>query len=31
MVYRTWDKMPDAQQQALLDRGDAVLANLEHL
>ena len=31
MVYRTWDKMPDAQQQALLDRGDAVLANLENL
>ena len=31
MVYRTWDKMPQAQQQALLDRGDAVLANLEHL
>ena len=31
MVYRTWDKMPPAQQQALLDRGDSVLANLEHL
>ena len=31
MVYRTWDKMPASQQQALLDRGDAVLANLESL
>ena len=31
MVYRTWDKMPAPQQQALLDRGDAVLANLESL
>ena len=31
MVYRTWDKMPALQQQALLDRGDAVLANLESL
>ncbi len=31
MVYRTWDKMQPAQQQALLDRGDAVLANLENL
>jgi hypothetical protein len=31
MVYRTWDKMQPAQQQALLDRGDAVLANLETL
>jgi len=31
MVYRTWDKMPPTKQQALLDRGDAVLANLEHL
>ena len=26
MVYRTWDKMDPAKQQALLDRGDAVLA-----
>ena len=31
MVYRTWDKMPAPQQQALLDRGDALLANLEQL
>jgi hypothetical protein len=31
MVYRTWDKMHAPQQQALLDRGDAVLANLEFL
>ena len=30
MVYRTWDKMQPAQQQALLDRGDVVLANLEN-
>ena len=31
MVYRTWDKMPASQQQALLQRGDEVLANLEQL
>ena len=31
MVYRTWDKMDPAKQQALLDRGDAVLHNLEQL
>ncbi|MBL6646061.1 MAG: cryptochrome/photolyase family protein [Flavobacteriales bacterium] len=31
MAYRTWDKMPAEKQQALLDRGDAVLANLENL
>lgn len=31
MVYRTWDKMPTSQQEALLDRGESVLANLENL
>lgn len=31
MAYRTWDKMPADKQKALLDRGDAVLANLENL
>lgn len=31
MAYRTWDKMPAEKQQALLDRGDAVLSNLETL
>ena len=31
MAYRTWDKMPPEKQDALLKRGDAVLANLETL
>ena len=31
MVYRTWDKMTPEKQQALLDRGDHVLDNLETL
>ena len=31
MAYRTWDKMPAEKQDALLERGDAVLANLETL
>lgn len=31
MAYRTWDKMPGATRQALLDKGDALLANIEDL
>ena len=31
MAYRPWDKMPAEKQEALLERGDAVLANLENL
>ena len=31
MAYRTWDKMAPDKKDALLTRGDAVLANLENL
>ena len=31
MVYRTWDKMDAATRKALLEHGDAVLANIEQL
>ncbi|MBL7951748.1 MAG: cryptochrome/photolyase family protein [Flavobacteriales bacterium] len=31
MAYRTWDKMPAATRQALLDKGDALLAQLDAL
>ena len=31
MAYRTWDKMPAEKRDALLERGDALLANLENL
>ncbi len=31
MAYRTWDKMAPEKREALLERGDAVLANLENL
>jgi deoxyribodipyrimidine photolyase-like uncharacterized protein len=31
MPYRTWDRMPAATRQALLDKGDALLAQLETL
>ncbi len=31
MTYRTWDRMPMATRQALLDRGDALLANINDL
>lgn len=31
MTYRTWFKMPAATRQALLDKGDALLANIDDL
>ena len=31
MVYRTWDKMDSATRQALLDKGDELLANVDVL
>ncbi len=31
MVYRTWDKMDSGTRQALLDKGDDLLANIEQL
>ena len=31
MVYRTWDKMDSATRQALLDKGDELLANVDDL
>jgi deoxyribodipyrimidine photolyase-related protein len=31
MAYRTWDKMPAATRQALLDKGDAILSTIEDL
>ena len=31
MVYRTWDKMNGATRQALLDKGDELLANIDQL
>ena len=31
MTYRTWDKMPAATRQALLDKGDELLAHIEEL
>jgi deoxyribodipyrimidine photolyase-like uncharacterized protein len=31
MVYRTWEKMAPATRQALLDKGDELLAHIEEL
>jgi deoxyribodipyrimidine photolyase-related protein len=31
MTYRTWDKMPASARQALLDKGDELLAHIEDL
>jgi len=31
MPYRTWDKMPAATRQALLDKGDDLLKHIEEL
>lgn len=31
MTYRTWDKMPASTRQALLEKGDELLANIESL
>lgn len=31
MPYRTWDKMPATTRQALLDKGDELLKNIEEL
>jgi deoxyribodipyrimidine photolyase-like uncharacterized protein len=31
MTYRTWDRMPAATRQALLDKGDALLDSINEL